>query len=146
MKSALAKHAYKTLHQKCIFDCHWYKYSHKIQVNGQQILCRRDFHNCRTNIQLNDEFDQRNARRRVVVTGVGVVSPIGCTTQSAWTSILNSKSGIKAINDAAFDNLPCKIAAKIDENELKMQDHLSASETRSIAPATAYALIAGNFD
>lgn len=84
-------------------------------------------------------------RRRVVVTGIGIVSPVGCTVESAWKNILNGFCGIKKLHDPKYDSLPCKIAAKIDEEDLKLYDHFSKSELRAIAPATAYALIAGSF-
>lgn len=84
-------------------------------------------------------------RRRVVVTGIGLVSPVGCTVESAWKCILNGFCGVKRLHDPAYDSLPCKIAAKIDEEELKLFDHFSKTELRAIAPATAYALMAGSF-
>lgn len=84
-------------------------------------------------------------RRRVVVTGIGVVSPVGCTVKSAWKNILNRFCGIKKLDDPKYDSLPCKIAAKIDEEDLKLHHHFSKTELRSISPATAYALMAGSF-
>lgn len=81
--------------------------------------------------------------RRVVVTGLGVISPIGCTTPIAWQNILNGECGIKQLTDKAYETLPCKIAAKIDKNELKLDDNFTKSELRSHAPATIYALLAG---
>lgn len=82
-------------------------------------------------------------RRRVVVTGIGLVSPVGCTVKSAWKNILNGVCGVKKLNDTEYDNLPCKIAAKIDENELKLDEHFSKTEIRANAKATQLALIAG---
>lgn len=91
------------------------------------------------------KYSQSNTnRRRVVVTGVGVVSPIGCNVQLAWKNLLSGYCGVKALKDSKYDSLPCKIAATITEDEIKLQDHFSKSELRSIAPATAYALIAGS--
>lgn len=84
----------------------------------------------------------QNSRRRVVVTGIGVVSPIGCSTETAWQSILNKTCGIKQLS-AGYETLPCKIAAKIDENELKLSERFSKSDLRALSPATAYAMIAG---
>lgn len=86
---------------------------------------------------------QCEPRRRVVVTGCGVVSPVGCSVDVAWTNILNGVCGIKKLTDDAYSALPCKIAAKINEDDLKLDDHFSKSELRAMAPATAYALIAG---
>lgn len=92
--------------------------------------------NC--NSQKNDVF-----RRRVVVTGVGIVSPVGCNIKSAWMNILNGYCGITTISDDKYQTLPCKIAAKINDTDLKIEEHLSKSELRSISSATAYAIIAG---
>lgn len=89
-------------------------------------------------------YSVNNARRRVVVTGIGIVSPIGCTTETAWKGVLNGVCGIRKLEDSVYSSLPCKIAAKITENDLKLSEHLSKSEIKSVAPATAYALIAGN--
>lgn len=86
---------------------------------------------------------QCESRRRVVVTGCGVVSPVGCSVDVAWTNILNGFCGIKKLTDDVYSELPCKIAAKILEGDLKLADHFSKSELRALAPATAYALIAG---
>lgn len=80
----------------------------------------------------------------MVVTGVGVISPVGQNSEIAWKNILNSVCGIKKLQDPAYETLPCKIAAKIDDEELKLSEQFSKSELRSLAPATAYALLAGN--
>ena len=52
---------------------------------------------------------------RVVVTGIGVVSPVGLTTLSTWDSLINGKSGIGRIT--AFDpaEFETTIAAEISE-------------------------------
>lgn len=83
------------------------------------------------------------SRRRVVVTGCGVVSPVGCSVDVAWTNILNGFCGIQKLTGDVYSALPCKIAAKIGEDDLKLDDHFTTSELRALAPATAYALIAG---
>ena len=41
--------------------------------------------------------------RRVVVTGLGMVSPLGCGIDPAWTRILNSESGIRKIEHLFHD-------------------------------------------
>lgn len=35
--------------------------------------------------------------RRVVVTGLGLTSPIGCTVNSAWNNLLSGKCGVKSL-------------------------------------------------
>lgn len=91
-----------------------------------------------------NESEQIVSKRRVVVTGVGVVSPIGCNTTAAWNGILNGSCGIKSLHCQQYETLPCKIAAKVNEEDLKLTEHFSKSELRSLAKTTVYALIAGS--
>ena len=41
--------------------------------------------------------------RRVVVTGTGIIAPVGNDTDSAWENVLNGRSGITPIPDSEFD-------------------------------------------
>ena len=52
-------------------------------------------------------------RRRVVITGLGCISPVGNSVKEAWKNICNGVSGISAIT--AFDpkNIDCKIAGQV---------------------------------
>lgn len=86
---------------------------------------------------------QREFGHRVVVTGCGIVSPVGCNVDAAWTNVLNGFCGIQKLTEDVYGSLPCKIAAKISEQDLKLDVHFTKSELRAMAPATAYALIAG---
>ena len=52
--------------------------------------------------------------RRVVVTGIGMISPLGCKTEKVWTDILSGKSGIKKISDDDLKDIPVKIAGLVD--------------------------------
>lgn len=83
-------------------------------------------------------------RKRVVVTGIGVLSPIGNNLKESWKNIINGKCGIDKLNSPEYENIPCKVAGYIKENctKFKLENHFSKSELRSISPATAYALIA----
>lgn len=51
--------------------------------------------------------------RRVVVTGLGLVSPVGCGVETAWENILAGKSGATLIEHFDVSDLACKIAAVI---------------------------------
>src|SRR6516162_9172269 len=55
--------------------------------------------------------------RRVVVTGLGMVSPLGCGVEPAWKHILNGQSGARKI--ATFDvaDLPCRIACQVPRGD-----------------------------
>ena len=48
--------------------------------------------------------------KRVVVTGMGIVSPVGCGVEYAWKNILAGKSGIRKIEDIDVTDLACQIA------------------------------------
>jgi len=51
--------------------------------------------------------------RRVVVTGLGLVSPVGCGVETAWGNILAGKSGASRIEHIDVSDLACKVAAVI---------------------------------
>lgn len=127
------------------FDqCH-HKFLKKTTQNAFTFFQRRCIQQCATNRSINTNITKQNAsRRRVVVTGVGVVSPVGCNSKSSWENILKGYCGIKTLNETKYESLPCRIAATIDKNDIKLQDNFSKTELRSIATASLYALIAGS--
>ncbi len=49
--------------------------------------------------------------RRVVVTGLGLVSPVGCGVETAWSNLLAGKSGASRIEHFDVSDLACKVAA-----------------------------------
>ncbi len=51
--------------------------------------------------------------RRVVVTGLGLVTPLGCGVDVAWRRLIGSKSGIRRIETFEVDDLPAKIAGQV---------------------------------
>jgi 3-oxoacyl-[acyl-carrier-protein] synthase II len=51
--------------------------------------------------------------RRVVITGLGMVSPLGAGVESTWKQILESKSGAARIEKFDVSDLPCKIACEV---------------------------------
>ena len=59
--------------------------------------------------------------RRVVVTGMGLLTSIGNNKDVSWDNLINKKSGIKRINHFDVSNLPAKIAGYINNNS--EEDH-----------------------
>ena len=55
--------------------------------------------------------------RRVVVTGLGMVSPLGCGVELSWRRILNSESGARKIESFDVSDLPCKIACVVPRGD-----------------------------
>ena len=55
--------------------------------------------------------------RRVVVTGLGMVSPLGCGVDATWKRILNSESGARRIETFDVSDLPSKIACPVPRGD-----------------------------
>ena len=51
--------------------------------------------------------------RRVVVTGLGLVTPLGCGVSHNWERLLAGRSGIRAIEGFDVSDLPAKIAGMV---------------------------------
>ncbi|MDJ0950601.1 MAG: beta-ketoacyl-ACP synthase II [Alphaproteobacteria bacterium] len=51
--------------------------------------------------------------RRVVVTGIGLVTPLACGVKASWSRLINGESGIRTIEDFDVSDLPCKIAGRV---------------------------------
>ena len=54
--------------------------------------------------------------RRVVVTGMGLLTSLGNNLDSSWDNLINTRSGIKKIDHFDVSNLPSKIAGFINNN------------------------------
>ena len=77
-------------------------------------------------------------QRRVVVTGLGIVSPIGNNIDDAWDACINGISGI-TFNETGIPDSPVSIGGRIKNLELK--DHLDIKEIRRLDPFIQYSLI-----
>src|ERR1700756_3752504 len=55
--------------------------------------------------------------RRVVVTGLGMVSPLGCGVETTWTRILDGRSGARKIDTFDVSDLPSKIACQVPRGD-----------------------------
>ncbi|CAF0818291.1 unnamed protein product [Didymodactylos carnosus] len=64
---------------------------------------------------------------RVVVTGMGVVSPLGVGIRTHWQRLLDGYCGIVKLSDTAYDPVPCKIAARVPSNELDLSSYRQTS-------------------
>lgn len=53
--------------------------------------------------------------RRVVVTGIGLVTPLGASTEASWANLIASKSGLGPITRFDPSDMPCRIAAQLPE-------------------------------
>jgi 3-oxoacyl-[acyl-carrier-protein] synthase II len=62
-------------------------------------------------------MDHRNSRRRVVVTGLGLVTPLGTGTEKNWEALVAGRSGIRAISRFDPSDLPSRIAGEVPDFE-----------------------------
>lgn len=69
-------------------------------------------------------------RRRVVVTGLGCISPVGNTVADAWSNLLAGKSGIAQITRFDTTNFACKIAGEVKGFDL--ESYMTAKEARTM--------------
>ena len=83
----------------------------------------------------------KQLHRRVVVTGLGILSPIGNTVNEAWSSCTQGLSGITHV-DVGIANSPVSIGAQL--KNFNTSDHLDPKEVRRIDPFIQYGLIAAN--
>jgi len=68
------------------------------------------------------------SRRRVVVTGLGCVSPVGNTVESSWANILAGQSGIDLITHFDAANFACRFAG--EAKNFQIGDYISEKEAR----------------
>ncbi|MDB5540291.1 MAG: fabF [Devosia sp.] len=85
--------------------------------------------------------------RRVVVTGMGIVSPLGCGIEPTWANILASKSGARRIDDFEVDDIACQIAHRIPlgdyaDGKFNPDEWMDSKEQRKVDPFIIYAMAA----
>jgi 3-oxoacyl-[acyl-carrier-protein] synthase II len=81
------------------------------------------------------------SKRRVVVTGLGIVSPVGNDVASAWASILAGRSGIAAVTRFDTVNFPTHFGGEI--RQLDLEPYMSAKDARRMDAFMQYGVVAG---
>ena len=85
---------------------------------------------------------QRNGRdRRVVVTGMGVISPLGSTVDELWERALNGESGITALTAIEPGDYPCKVAGQV--HDFEPNEWMDRKDARRMARFSQFAIAAG---
>lgn len=79
-------------------------------------------------------------KRRVVITGIGVISPIGNSKEEFWNSLIEGKSGIDYITHFDASDYKSKIAGEI--KNFNPEDYLNPKEIKRTDPFTWYAIAA----
>ena len=79
-------------------------------------------------------------KRRVVITGLGAVSPVGLSVKESWEAILAGKSGIAKITNFDISSFPSQIAGQVKGFDVKQ--YLSAKDAKKMDPFIHYGIAA----
>ncbi|MHC8517525.1 beta-ketoacyl-ACP synthase II [Sporosarcina sp. ITBMC105] len=79
-------------------------------------------------------------KRRVVVTGIGAVSPVGNSAEASWEAVINGKSGIGPLTRLDSEQFPVKVAAEVKDFDI--EEYLPRKEARKMDRFTHYAMAA----
>ena len=87
--------------------------------------------------------------RRVVVTGMGMVSPLGCGVDVSWSAILAGHSGISRVENFEVGDLTCQIAGQLPrgskaDGKFDPDDWMEPKESRKVDPFIVYAMAAAD--
>ncbi len=87
--------------------------------------------------------------RRVVVTGMGLVSPMGIGVEPSWNRLIEGESGIGPIEAFDVSDLPCRIAAHLpagsrEDGRWDPDEWLPARERRKLDPFIIYGMVAAD--
>ena len=87
--------------------------------------------------------------KRIVVTGMGLVTPLGCGVRGNWESLLAAKSGIAPVTRFKVDDMPCRIGGSVPIDEahpfrLNVDDFVSPKERRRMDDFIVYAIAAAD--
>jgi len=85
--------------------------------------------------------------RRVVITGLGIVSPVGCGVEASWSALTGGASGARRIEEFEVSDLACQIACFIprgakDEGKFNPDDWMEPKEQRKVDDFIVYAMAA----
>ncbi|MEK4711552.1 beta-ketoacyl-ACP synthase II [Sporosarcina sp. FSL K6-5500] len=78
--------------------------------------------------------------KRVVVTGIGAISPVGNSAEESWKAVLEGKSGIGPLTRLDSDKFPVKVAAEVKDFDI--EQYISRKDARKMDRFTHYALAA----
>jgi 3-oxoacyl-[acyl-carrier-protein] synthase II len=85
--------------------------------------------------------------RRVVVTGLGMVTPLGCGVEPTWTKLVDGYSGANQVTDFEVSDLACRIACQIPRGDgsdgtFNADEWMEPKEQRKVDPFIVYAMAA----
>ncbi|KAB2330871.1 beta-ketoacyl-ACP synthase II [Bacillus mesophilum] len=79
-------------------------------------------------------------KRRVVVTGIGAVTPLGNNAQTSWGNVKEGKSGVGPLTRLNADEYPAKVAAEV--KDFNAEEYIDRKDARKMDRFTHYAIAA----
>ena len=83
-------------------------------------------------------------KRRVVITGLGAVTPCGIGTDNFWNAMLEGKSGVSLIDRIDTEKQTVKIAAEIKDTDFNPEDYIEPKEAKRMDRYTQFAMVAAD--
>ncbi|KXZ13575.1 beta-ketoacyl-[acyl-carrier-protein] synthase II [Bacillus nakamurai] len=80
------------------------------------------------------------SKKRVVVTGLGALSPLGNDAETSWKNAIGGVSGIGPITRVESDEYPAKVAAEL--KDFNIENYMDKKEARKMDRFTQYAVVA----
>ncbi|MDH5327369.1 MAG: beta-ketoacyl-ACP synthase II [Gammaproteobacteria bacterium] len=81
------------------------------------------------------------SKRRVVITGIGMVSPVGLTAQESWQNILEGKSGIAPLTHFDVSDYPTRFGGSV--KGFNVEDYIPRKDVKKMDPFIHYGIAAG---
>ncbi len=87
--------------------------------------------------------------RRVVVTGIGLVTPLGCGVEATWSRLLDSQTGVRRVTEFEVADLSCQIASFVPrgpkaDGKFEPTEWMEAKEVRKVDDFIVYAVAAAD--
>ena len=83
-------------------------------------------------------------KRRVVITGMGAVTPCGIGVKNFWNSMIEGKSGVSTIEKMNLEGHTVTIAAEIKDKDFNPDDYINPKEAKRMDRFTQFAVVAAD--
>ncbi|MCY1029212.1 beta-ketoacyl synthase N-terminal-like domain-containing protein, partial [Mammaliicoccus sciuri] len=79
-------------------------------------------------------------KKRVVMTGLGTLNPLGNDVPTTWENAINGKNGIDEVTRIDVSEFPAKLAGEL--KDFNIDDHIPKKDARKMDRFTQYAIVA----
>lgn len=83
-------------------------------------------------------------KRRVVITGLGAVTPCGIGVDKFWKAMLEGKSGVSVIERSDIEKQAVKIAAEIKDKDFNPEDYIDPKDAKRMDRFTQFGIVAAD--